>query len=158
MLSYRKKYHPAKDVPHPLKAHTLWRPTPVESVLRIRDIFVQIRMRIWILEPLTNRSRRGSRRSKNIRCGSGTVIHLHHFSKIKLFLNVTKQWKSRFSVLFLLDDGRILEPDPSFPWKSRFSVLFLLDDGRILEPDPSFPDSDPNPQYSFESPCTFRLI
>jgi hypothetical protein len=52
----------------------------------------------------------------------------------EIFLNVTKQWKS------------------------RFSLLFLLHGGRIFEPDPSFSDSDPNSQHSFEGPCTFRLI
>jgi hypothetical protein len=33
--------------------------------------------------------------------------HLHHSSKIKSHKEVTKQKESKFSLLFLLDDGRI---------------------------------------------------
>jgi|LakMenE01Jun11ns_1017448.scaffolds.fasta_scaffold8438066_1 hypothetical protein len=35
------------------------------------------------------------------------MVHLHHSSKIKSHKEVTKQKKSRFFLLFLLDDGRI---------------------------------------------------
>jgi hypothetical protein len=34
--------------------------------------------------------------------------HLHHFSKIKRPKDVTKQYESRFFLLFFLDDRRIL--------------------------------------------------
>jgi hypothetical protein len=45
---------------------------------------------------------------------------LHNISKIKSHEEVTKQKKSRFFLLFLLDDGRILictskDPDPGGP-------------------------------------------
>jgi hypothetical protein len=36
-------------------------------------------------------------------------VLLHHFSKIKSQKKVTKQYKSRFFLLFLLDDRRIQE-------------------------------------------------
>jgi hypothetical protein len=36
-------------------------------------------------------------------------VHLHHFPKIKVKEEVTKQYESRFSLLFLLDDKRIQE-------------------------------------------------
>jgi hypothetical protein len=34
-------------------------------------------------------------------------VHLHHFSKVKSQKEVTKQWESRFFLLFLLDDRRV---------------------------------------------------
>jgi hypothetical protein len=34
-------------------------------------------------------------------------VLLHHFSKVKSQKEVTKQWKSRFFLLFLLNDRRI---------------------------------------------------
>ncbi len=34
-------------------------------------------------------------------------VHLHHSSQIKSHKEITKQWKSRVFLLFLLDDGRI---------------------------------------------------
>jgi hypothetical protein len=34
-------------------------------------------------------------------------LHLHHFSKIKSHKEVTKQWESRFFLLFSVDDRRI---------------------------------------------------
>jgi hypothetical protein len=34
-------------------------------------------------------------------------VHLHHFSKIESLKEVTKQYKSRYFLLFLLDDRRI---------------------------------------------------
>ncbi len=37
-------------------------------------------------------------------------IHLHHFSKIKSQKEVTKQYESRFSLLFLIDDRKIRIP------------------------------------------------
>jgi hypothetical protein len=39
--------------------------------------------------------------------GFGTLVHLHHSSKIKGQKEVTEQWKSRFVLLFLLDNGKI---------------------------------------------------
>jgi hypothetical protein len=35
------------------------------------------------------------------------ILYLHHFSKIKRHKEVTKQQRSRFFYLFLLDDGGI---------------------------------------------------
>jgi hypothetical protein len=54
----------------------------------------------------------------------GTLL-LHHFSKGKNQKEVTKQKKSRFSFLFLLNDRRIKEAQ------------------KHVDPDP---DSDPDPQ------------
>jgi hypothetical protein len=34
-------------------------------------------------------------------------VHLHHFLKIKSQKEVTRQWESRFFLLFLFDDRRI---------------------------------------------------
>ena len=42
-----------------------------------------------------------------IRMRSGTLAHFYHSSKIKSHKEVTKQKKSRFFLLFLLDDRRI---------------------------------------------------
>jgi hypothetical protein len=76
-------------------------------VLRIRDSLVRIRMRIWILGsvPLTNGSDADPGGPKTY--GSGTLVHLHHSSKIKSHKEVTKHKKSRFLLPFLVDDGRI---------------------------------------------------
>jgi hypothetical protein len=40
-------------------------------------------------------------------CVSGTLVHLHHSSKIRSHKEVTKQKKSRFFLLFFLDDPAI---------------------------------------------------
>jgi hypothetical protein len=76
-------------------------------LLWIRDILVRIRIRIRILRsvPLSNGSGCGSGRPKNIRtyagsgCGSGTLVKSHKED--------TKQYKSSFFLLFLLEDERI---------------------------------------------------
>jgi hypothetical protein len=50
-------------------------------------------------------------------------VLLHHFSKVKSKKKVTKQWKSRFFLLFLLNDRGMdpaPDPDPGGP-KTRGS-------------------------------------
>ncbi len=72
------------------------------AVLSIYDILVRIRMLIRILcsVALTN----GSGRPKNIRI---RIRKTASFFKNKSHKEVPKQWKSRFFLLLLLDDGRI---------------------------------------------------
>ncbi len=73
--------------------------------------------------------------------GSGTLVHLHHsYKKKRHNKEVTKQWKSRFFLLFLLDDGRI-----------RFRTCDLRMQIREAQKhtDPTDPDADPDPQHWF---------
>jgi hypothetical protein len=66
---------------------------------------------------------------------------LHHFSKIKSSKDVTKRQKSRFFLLFLLDDRRMMkDPDP-YLWQ--------------MDPDPGGPTcgssgSDPDSDLDTE--------
>ncbi len=92
-------------------------------VLRICDILVRMRIRIQGSVPLTNRSSSWScyfhqwlsRRQQKIKNFSKLFCLLLlklqlHFSKKKSHKEVTKQ-KSRFFILFLLDDRRIRSTD-----------------------------------------------
>jgi hypothetical protein len=75
-----------------------------KNQVRIRDILVGIRIQILESVPLTNGFECESGRPKNM---EHTLVHLHHSSKIKSHIEVTKQQKLRFFLLFLLDDERI---------------------------------------------------
>jgi len=118
------------------------------SVLRIRDILVRIQRRIRILGsvPLINGSGCGSGRPKII--PSGTLVHLHHTSKIKTHKKeARKQMKSRFFLLFLLDDGSI-----------RICIVLVTTDSdadprgpppKKKHTDPTDQDADPQPCFSY---------
>ncbi len=56
------------------------------------------------------------------------MIHLHNFSKIKSHKEVTKQLKSRFFLLFLLDDRRI---------RIRIRICTLTNGSGSKLPDPT---------------------
>ncbi len=84
-------------------------------LLTIRDIFV----RIWILGsvPLTNGSGADPRGPKTYgsRCGfgSGTLVHLHHSSKIKVINKSQTLEMKVFLTIFAYDDkDPDTEPDP----------------------------------------------
>jgi len=63
------------------------------AVLRIRDILVQMRIRILRSVPLTNGYGCGTRRAKNIRMRIRNFVHLHHSSKIKSMVS-SNFWSS----------------------------------------------------------------
>ncbi len=80
------------------------RPCAVQAVVSLGDPWhlVRIRMQIlgfWLTDPDADPG------GPKI-YGSGTLVNLHHSSKIKSHKEVTEQQKSRFFLLFLLDDGR----------------------------------------------------
>ncbi len=76
--------------------------------------FWYLRIRIPGSIPLRNVSGCGSGRPKTY--GSGTLVHLHHSPKIKNHKEVTKQYKSRFFLRFILAWWwKDTEPDP-FLW------------------------------------------
>jgi hypothetical protein len=58
-------------------------------------------------------------------------VHLHNFSMVKSQKEVTKQWESRFFLLFLLGDRRIR--------------IRIQESQKYT--DPTDPDSDPDPQH-----------
>jgi hypothetical protein len=100
----------------------------LESVLRIRDILVRIRIRGSV--PLTNgygswyiRQWPWRWQLKILSFSCLLRYYLHHFSKIESHKEVTKQWELWFSLLFSLDYRRIrsrihlvlIDPDPGGP-------------------------------------------
>jgi hypothetical protein len=50
-------------------------------------------------------------------------VHLHHSSKINSHKEVNKKWKSRFFLLFLLDDGKIRIRIHNTGFLSKFATL-----------------------------------
>jgi hypothetical protein len=75
-------------------------------------------------------------------------VNLHHFSKIKSQKEATKQWESRFFLLFLLDDRRI---------RIRTS---LTSGSGSRRPKKHIDPTNPDPQYWFEQfkYISFKLI
>jgi hypothetical protein len=76
------------------------------SVLRIRDIFVRIRIRILGSVPWrTDLDPGGSKTYGSVPgpgCVSGTLVHLHHSSKIKI-MKKSQNWRNQgFSYYFCL--------------------------------------------------------
>jgi hypothetical protein len=126
-------------------------------VLRIRDIFVWIRIWIRGSMPLTNGSG----------CGSGSCYFRYSLSfkmptKNKFFKNsfpayyflirskkdVTKQKESRFFLLFLLGDRRIRIRSRIRIHTSDYWIRIQIQEAQ-KHTDPPDPDSDPNPQHWF---------
>jgi hypothetical protein len=112
-------------------------------VLGIRDILIRIRMRIRILEsvPLTKVSGRGSRKPENIR-----ILRIRSRMRIRGLVKnhkeVTKQKKSRFFLLILLDDGRIRIRIRTCGERNRMQIWEAQ-----KHMDPTDQDADPDPQY-----------
>ncbi len=75
-------------------------------VFQIRDILVQMRMRILGSVPLTTDPEQKYFFLKFFYAYSFLNVYLHHSLKTKSHKEVTKQEKSRFCFIFLLVDGR----------------------------------------------------
>ncbi len=89
----------------------VWTSTIWNTVLGIRDILVRIRILgpyLWLTNPDADPGGPKTNGSYGSGCVFGKLVHLHHSSKIKSHKEVTKQYKPRVFLLFLLDGGRIL--------------------------------------------------
>ncbi len=119
----------------------------VKAVLRIHDILVWIRIRIWIRGsmPLNSGSWWG--------CGSGSCyfrqsfsayyflkVHLHHFSKIKSRKKSQSSKYQGFSYSFCLVIEGSGAGSGSIPLNNGTGST------RPKKTDPTDPDSDPDPQ------------
>jgi hypothetical protein len=80
-----------------------------KAKLRIRDILVWIRIRIWIRGPmpLTDRCQQKTNLNKSFPSYDSLKVHLHNFSKKKSQKEVANSGNQAFFLLFLFGDRRI---------------------------------------------------